>query len=114
MNRVAHAGDNLLPLAIRMPLFKRLVQESQSLQGLSQIVTRGSQKNRFGAICSFCEFLCSRNLAFELLSLGNVGRQAPDAHWQSARVELGGSNLLQPHLAIAIRSLVAECHRIRG
>ena len=88
-----YAGDNLLPLAIRMPLFKCAVQEFQRLQGLSQIVTCGGEKNRFGAICSFCQFLCARNLLFEPLSLGDVGRQAR-MRMGNPSESLGGSNLL--------------------
>src|SRR5215471_2289391 len=97
-----------------MLLLERSLQVFQGLQGLPEIVTCGREKNRFGAICPFCELLCTRDLFFEALSLGDVGGQALDARRQSARVEFCSSNLLQPNFAVASSSPVAECDGVRG
>jgi len=45
VDRMAYADDDLLPLAVRMLLLERPVQESQSLQRLPQIVACGGEKN---------------------------------------------------------------------
>src|SRR6266699_3384128 len=107
-------NDKLAPLAARMMLLERALQESQGLQRLSQVVTCRGEKAGFGAIGQFCRFPRARNLLLEPLPLGNVGRQAMNARRLSGRVELGDSNLLKPHFASAIRSQVAERHRVRG
>src|SRR5205807_4242661 len=85
----------------------------QGLQRLSQIVTCRGEKTGFGAIGQLRRFARARNLLLEPLPLGNVSRQAMNARRLSGRVELGDGNLLKPHFASAIRSQVAERHRVR-
>src|SRR5436305_1963188 len=109
-----HVSDKSAPFAVRMMPLERPLQESQGLQRLPQIVTCRGEKAGFGAIGQFCRFPRARNLLLEPLPLGNVSRQAMNARRLSSRVELGDTNLLKPHFAGAIRSQVAERHRVRG